>query len=75
VEIKWSNLFFNNPGELTSLQYFMEQNSLRRALVTSINETGRKELNGLILDFMPVACYAYTVGRNTINQVLSKHGL
>jgi hypothetical protein len=75
VEIKWSNLFFNNPGELTSLQYFMEQNSLRRALVTSINETGRKELNGLILDFMPVACYAYTVGRNTINQVLSTHGL
>lgn len=75
VEIKWSNLFYNNPGDLVSLAYFMDKNAMTEALVTSINETGTKELNGLTLHFMPVACYAYIVGENTINQTKSIYGL
>ncbi len=75
VEIKWSNKFFNNPGDLVSLSYFMNTNSMTDSLITSINETGTKEINNLRLHFMPVACYAYTVGENTINQTKNSYGL
>lgn len=75
VEIKWSNQFYNNPGDLKSLSYFMEKNSLNSAVVTSITEEGTKELNGLTIHFIPVACYAYTVGENTINQAKTRYGL
>ena len=75
VEIKWSNNFYHNPGDLKSLMYFMERNSMDCALVTSINESGIKELNGKKLHFMPVACYAYTVGKNTLNQTKDIYGL
>ena len=75
VEIKWSNKFFYNPGELVSLSYFMNTNLMDEALVTSINETGTKYLHNLRLHFMPVACYAYIVGGNTLNQIKNSYGL
>lgn len=75
VEIKWSDIFFNNPGNLKSLNYFMERNQLTEGVVTTISETGIKELNGKLLHFIPVACYVYTVGENTINQNKSLYGI
>jgi hypothetical protein len=75
VEVKWSNLFYYNPGDLVSLQYFMEKNNMKDAIVTTISETGDKVVNGLQLHFIPVACYAYTVGKNTLNQLKDIYGL
>ena len=75
VEIKWSDYFYFNPGDLKSLYYFMDRNAMNNALVTSIKESGLKELNGKRLHFMPVACYAYIVGENTLNQTKSMYGL
>jgi predicted AAA+ superfamily ATPase len=75
VEIKWSNIFFNSPGNLASLQYFMCTNEMKEALVTTISETGNKVVNGFTIHFIPVACYAYTVGENTLNQTKSLYGL
>lgn len=75
VEIKWSDHYYSNPGDLKSLAYFMDRNTMNDALVTSIKESGLKELNGKRLHFIPVACYAYIVGENTINQTKSLYGL
>ncbi len=75
VEIKWSDHYFSNPWNLKSLYYFMERNAMSEALVTSIKETGLKEVNGKRLHFIPVACYAYIVGENTLNQTKSLYGL
>ena len=61
--------------QLKSLYYFMDRNAMNNALVTSIKESGLKELNGKRLHFMPVACYAYIVGENTLNQTKSMYGL
>lgn len=44
------------------------------ALVTSIKEAGLKEWNGKMFHFIPVACYAYIVGENTLNQTKSIYG-
>ncbi len=75
VEIKWSDVFYNNPGNLKSLNYFMDKNLMHDALVTTTTLSGVKNLNGKNIHFMPVACYAYIVGKNTINQTKSIYGL
>lgn len=66
VEIKWTDRFFDRPNELDSLRTFLEKNKMDSAIVTSISKQGRIETNWGILQFLPVSCYAYTVGANTV---------
>jgi uncharacterized protein len=68
LEIKWSNRYFENPGELKSLLGFCEANNLKSALVTTIDKSGTKQVKDIKLHFLPSALYAYTVGKNTIIQ-------
>jgi len=67
VEIKWSDRYFEQPGELKSLFSFMENNNLHIALVTSISKSGFRQMDNVGLQFIPSAIYAYIVGYNTIN--------
>lgn len=67
VEIKWSDRYFDKPTELKSLLYFMENNHLERATVTSLTKRGVKQLKTVRLEFVPSAIYAYTVGHNRFN--------
>ena len=53
----------------------MNKNQLSEALVTSISESGLRQLDDLKLHFIPAACYAYTVGMNTIQQTRKSYGL
>ena len=66
VEIKWSNRYFEKPNELKSLVQFCKSNGLQKALVTSIDKLGIKELSALSLTFLPSAVYAYNIGVITI---------
>lgn len=75
VEIKWTNDFFEHPENLTSLRYFLAQNQLDMALVTTVDKSGSAHIEGRTFYFIPSACYAYTVGSNTIQQTKSKFGL
>ena len=75
VEIKWSDRFFDRPYELTSLQYYMVKNNLTQALVTSISQAGVKDMDFGKAHFIPCACYAYTVGENTLRQAQRSLGL
>jgi predicted AAA+ superfamily ATPase len=68
VEIKWSNRFFEKPGELKPLIQFLKDNDLKTAMITTIDREGSKETEGLKLIFVPAAVYAFTVGRNTLIQ-------
>jgi hypothetical protein len=68
VEIKWSNQFFEKPGDLKSLIRFLKDNDLKTAMITTIDKEGSKEIEGLKLIYVPAAVYAYTVGRNTLIQ-------
>ena len=45
------------------------------ALVTSISKSGSVKVDNLTLQFIPVACYAYIVGENTMNQTKVSYGL
>ena len=75
VEIKWTDRFFAHPNELVSLKYFMEKNQMNYALVTSISKSGSIKIDNLTLQFIPVACYAYIVGENTMNHTKASYGL
>ncbi len=75
VEVKWSDRFFDNPHELTSLRYFMDKNGLNHALVTSKSQTKQISVDKKTLLFIPTACYAYIVGKNTISRTKSAFGL
>lgn len=68
VEIKWSNQFYEKPGDLKPLLQFLKVNNLQTALVTTIDKEGTKDIHHLILKYIPSSVYAYTVGRNTILQ-------
>lgn len=72
LEIKWSNRFYDEPGELKSLLWFCENNKLTSALVTTIDKEGVRDLKGVRLIFVPAALYAYVVGVNTLEQKLKK---
>jgi predicted AAA+ superfamily ATPase len=68
VEIKWSNQFFEKPGDLKALLHYLKENNLPTALVTTIDKEGTKEIDHIKLQYVPASVYAYTVGKNTILQ-------
>ena len=75
VEIKWSDRYAEKPGELESLLWYMTNNKLTDAIVTTQTITNKTELNSVVLHFMPTACYAYTVASNTLQSTKVSYGL
>ena len=75
VEIKWSDRYPEHPGELESLLWYMPKNGLTDAIVTSKTVTMMKEMDNVVLHFMPVACYTYTVAKNTLENTRFLYGL
>lgn len=67
LEIKWSNRYFEKPKELKSLLKFCQENNLDQPIVTTIDKEGSKEYEGIHLQYLPAAAYAYTVGKRTLD--------
>jgi len=61
AEIKWSDRYFDSPGELKSLLHFLDINPIRKALVTSKTKAGTFDNSKCKLQFVPAAIYAYWV--------------
>jgi uncharacterized protein len=74
LEIKWTNRFFEKPGELKNLLRFCKENGLDSPLVTTIDKDGEKTLDEMSIRFFPAASYAYTIGRNTLKMKGSGFG-
>lgn len=75
AEIKWSNKFYEDPGQLKSLRKFLEANDgIRKNIVTTKSKLGSAELDGNTIRFIPSALYAYWVSRylfeEKTNQIL-----
>jgi len=70
LEIKWSDRYFEAAKQLKSLIKFCKSNQLRSAVVTTIGKKGIKEVDGIDIQFVPSATYAYNVGKNTIDKKL-----
>ena len=74
VEVKWSDRYFENPDELSSLKSYMTTNHMPHALVTTMTQSGLSSQPWGNLQFMPAACYAYIVGRNTLKRAFDEPG-
>ncbi len=66
VEIKWSNRYVEKPQELNSLIFFCKQNNFKSTLVTTIDISDNKTIEGINITYVPAAVYAYNIGANTI---------
>lgn len=66
VEIKWSNRYFEKPNELKRLIHFCKSNHFKNALVTSIDQLGIKQIEGLQFSFLPASIYSYNIGDITL---------
>jgi hypothetical protein len=66
VEIKWSNRYYEKPQELKSLIHFCLNNGFDKALVTSIDQQGTKQVDTLYFTFLPASVYAYNIGDITL---------
>lgn len=66
VEIKWTDRFYEKPGELKSLLSFMTGAGLSRAVVTTVGAYGSRELQCGTLQYVPSAVYAYCKGMEAV---------
>ena len=66
TEVKWTDRFYKRPSELKNLLRFCHGNDVGAALVTTLTETGEKEIEGLNIQFLPASLYCFTVGCNII---------
>lgn len=68
VEAKWSNRPIEKPSELVGLVAFAKKNKLDRVILTTINQSGTMELEGVTVEYLPAAVYCYTVGRRSFEE-------
>ncbi len=67
VEIKWSDRAVQSLGELRGLREFAARHRLaRQPLVTTRTLATEAEVDGLGIEFMPVALHCYTIARNLL---------
>lgn len=69
VEIKWSDRISNQLQDLRALKELAARHELaRRPLVTTRTYSGEAELDGITIEFTPVALHCYTIARNLLRQ-------
>ena len=68
VEIKWSDRYYKKPGDLTSLDYFMDKNQVLEAIITTKSANGIVVYKERELLFMPSSLHCYLVGHRTIKR-------
>jgi predicted AAA+ superfamily ATPase len=67
VEVKWSDRFCDNPGELKNVISFCRSNGLEQVRVTSKTRSMSCETNSVKVHFVPASVYCYTVAFNIIH--------
>jgi predicted AAA+ superfamily ATPase len=65
-EVKWSDRYYETPGELRSLLSFCAANRLDRALVTTRTRRGTVRVGGVELQFVPASLLAHSVGAHIL---------
>lgn len=70
LEVKWSDRFFHQPGELKALLGFCQKNNLSSAWVTSRTCQGNRRLQEVELRFVPASLYCFATGYWSINETV-----
>ena len=67
VEVKWSDRYVNQPGELKNVIQFCHEQNLKSVMVTSKTIKIVKNLKSVDLNFQPASLYCYMLGYNVIH--------
>jgi predicted AAA+ superfamily ATPase len=67
IEIKWSNLYFDNPEKLKGLIKYAIENKMQTVYATSIDKFGYKTVKGKNILFYQAAAYCYAVGKSSLD--------
>ncbi|MEZ5812580.1 MAG: ATP-binding protein [Rhizobiaceae bacterium] len=69
VEVKWSDRHLSQRDEWKAISSFVTQHArhLRSGVVTSRIRFGERNIEGIRIEVIPTAVYAWTVGRNVVN--------
>lgn len=70
LEVKWSDRYFSQVGELQSLLDFMVANSMGRSVVTTLSAAGSRQVGDITLQYVPTALYAYAAGYNALESAM-----
>lgn len=73
VETKWSDRYYEKPGELKSLCSFCHTNNIDSATVTTITHNGYKRFKNIGLTYRSASLHAYALGANLIWNMHPKH--
>ena len=71
VEVKWSDRSYERPEELSGLLRFCRSNGLREVVVTTRSKSGRREVDRVVLHFVPTSLYTYEIDRNIVRGTLA----
>lgn len=67
VEIKWSDCPPSEPQSLRGIREFAARYPLIRSpLLTTRTDTGQMDIEGVAIEFVPVALHCYTIARNLL---------
>jgi predicted AAA+ superfamily ATPase len=66
VEVKWSDLFEENPRKLKSLLQFCADHHDCSVAVTTRTKSSIKEVDGVTIEFQPASLYCFLLGYNLI---------
>ena len=66
VEVKWSDRYYRQPGDLRSLAEFCLTHNLSKALVTTQTITGKKVIGNTTYEYTPASLYCYLLGYNIV---------
>jgi len=68
-EVKWSDRYVDQPGELKSLLAFAKSNNMNWAVVTTRTRSLTRAVQGVELRYVPTALYVYHRGFRAIEAV------
>lgn len=72
VEVKWSDRYYENLDDLTSLIRFCHAQNLPDTLVTTRTILGEKMKDSVRLEFEPAALYCHKLGRNIVSNKIRR---
>lgn len=66
VEVKWSDRYVDQPGDLKSVLGFCQANRLSEVTVTSRTRTEDRLVEGIRMEFIPASLYCYLIGHSVL---------
>ncbi|MEM6846364.1 MAG: ATP-binding protein [Bacteroidota bacterium] len=68
IEIKWTNRFAKNPGELKNIKSFCSKHEVDGVTITTIDIMKEFDKDKLTYSFVPASLYCYTIGKNLVSE-------